>query len=55
MPGIAIVIALTICAGAVPPQISIVTLPADTTGMNPAGTRIFIIIAQASTHAVSAR
>jgi hypothetical protein len=59
MPGIVIAIAIavigaiTVCAGAMPPQISIVTRPPETTGMNPAGTRIFITSAQANTHAAS--
>lgn len=61
MPGIDIfvaidtVVAIVIGAGAMPAQISIVTRPAETTGMKPAGTRTFITSAQANTHAASAR
>lgn len=39
----------------VPPQTWIVIHPAETTGMKPAGTRIFIASAHAITHADSAR
>jgi len=55
MPGIDIVVAIVIGEGAVPAQISIVTRPAETTGMKPAGTRTFITSAQANTHPASAR
>ena len=51
MPGMAI----TADAGALPPQISRVMTPTDTTGMNPAGTSTFISNVHATSHADSVR
>lgn len=47
--------AVVVSTGMVPPQICIVTMPAETTGMKPAGTRIFIAKAHAISHADSVR